>query len=510
MSLAPSKKMKTFSIVLFAIFSLFVSGATFASDPFSPNRLVFNNLADPIVDSNGDGEIDILDALPTIPANTDAIVYVGADNQDQLFTLNAAGQPNIDFSNGAVNRIEDAVTLATELNVPLFTRGHFAVTDAIRITDSVSVSGYSAIPTVIHSLIDGGSVLFNIMSGSSDVVIENLTLNEEVDLSVAAVLLSGRNRNITINNIEFIGQRVGAIFHTTAAVYMFRDWVRDVSITNCSITDFQYGIHCVCGIRGLQILNNTFRRWNLFALRIARTAANDHLRTENIDVIGNDFRRPRPGLFRSVIFITRAESLLYILNVRVNRNTIVSDGGAFQFGDNTSNATGDQLVLHGVNGFQISDNSVFFGGENGITASTLSRNGIISRNVVHGNDTHGIIVGSGYYELSVSRASNFSVGDRILGVETRTQATVRNIRRHPGDGRVILGLDRVIGGRIFREEPITNLTTGMVKVDDAFIINRTKYIAVVDNIVFGNGRDQANDTPFTLSLIHISEPTRPY
>ena len=254
-------------------------------------------------------------------------------------------------------------------------------------------------------------------------------------------------------------------------------------------------------------MNNTFRRWNNFALRIARTAATDHLRTENIDVIGNDFRKPRPGLYRSVIFITRAESLVYILNVRVNRNTIVSDGGAFQIGDTTSNATGDQIVLHGVNGFQITENSVFFGGENGITASTLSRNGIISRNIVHGNDTHGIIIGSGYYELSVNNASNFSVGDEIRGVETGTQATIRNIRVHPADGRNILGLDRVIGGRVFREEPITNLTTGAVEVDSSFIVDRTKYITVVDNIVFGNGRDQANNTPFTFGIFSQNADT---
>ena len=477
-----------------------MSNLAIASDPFSPNRLVFNNLSQPTADTNGDGVVDILDAMTSIPSSTDAIVYVGADNEDEVFTLGSTGQPIVNFASGAVDRMEDAVTLATELEIPLFIRGHFAMTDAIRIDDAVSISGYSAVPAVIHSVIENGTTLINIKSKTTGVVIENLRLNEVLDLSVSMILFSGLNERVVIDSVEFTGVHIGAIFHTTAAIYMFRDWIKDVRISNCKITDFQYGIHCVCGVRGLRILNNQFRRWNNFALRIARLVTNDHLRTEAITIIGNDFRNPRPGLYKSVIFITRAESLLYIHDVKVNNNVIASDGGAFQFGNTTSNATGDQIVLHGVNGFQVSENLVFHGGENGITASTLSRNGVISRNVVHGNDTHGIIVGSGYYEMSVSTVANIEIGDTIRGVNSGAQANIRSIRVHPFDGRTILGLDTIVGGKIFRDEPLNNVTTGTNNVAQTSIVDRTKYIAVVENYVFGNGLDQANNTPFTYGI----------
>ena len=471
-----------------------------ASDPLSPNRLVFNFLDDPTFDENGDGEIDILDALPSIPLATDAIVYVGADSKADVFTVDGAGQPIINFASGAVNRLEDAVTLATELNVPLFLRGHFGTTDAIRIRGAVSISGYSQVPTIIHSLIDGGTTLINIKNRTTDVTIENVRLNEAVNLSVSMILFSGRNERIVVDDVQFTGRNIGAIYHTTAAIYMFRDWIKDVTISNCSITDFQYGINVVCGIRNLKILNNQFRNWTNFAVRIARLVSNDHLRTEGIDIIGNDFRKPKPGLYKSVIFVTRSESLLYIHDVRVIGNVIFSDGGAFHFHDIDSNATGDQLVLHGVSGFQITENMVFHGGENGITASTLSRNGVIARNVVHGNDTHGIIVGSGYYELSPSNVNKINIGDTIRGVTTGAQARVRSIRVHPSDGRTILGLDQIVGGKIFREELLNNVTTGMNGVATSSVVNRTKYVRVVENFVFGNGLDQAGNTPWTFGI----------
>ena len=386
--------------------ALLIPSQADAADPLSPNRLVFNFLPAPTVDRNGNGEIDILDILTSVPPSTDAIVYFGEDSQDDVYTINGAGKPVVNHGSDGVNRLEDAVILAEELGVPLYLKGHFAMTGAIRIRNSVSISGFSTSPTVIHSIIDDGTTLINITNGSTDVEIKNLAFNEVVDLSTSMLLMSGLNERIVIDNVDFVGQRVGAIFQTTAAILMIRDWVKDVDITNCKISGFQYGIHCVSGVRRLRIVNNKFSQWSSFALRIARLVSNDHLRSQDISVIGNDFRSPSRGLFKSVIFITRGESLMYIRDVNVNNNTIFSDGGAFKRNDTTSNATGDQIVLHGVNGFQISGNFVFHGGENGITASTLSRNGIISRNTVHGNDTHGIVIGSGLYELSVSSIAN--------------------------------------------------------------------------------------------------------
>lgn len=489
-----------FGMVAIFASALFVPHQANASDPLSPNRLVFNFLAQPIADVNGDGEIDILDTLPSIPPSTDAIVYIGEDAEAQVYSLNATGEPVVNFSSGAVNRLEDAVTLAAALDVPLYLRGHFAMTDAIRIRSSVSISGYSTSPTVIHSIIEGGTALINIKSRASDVVIENLRLNEVLDLSVSMLLMSGLNERITIDKVDFTGQRVGAIFQTTAAVLMSQDWIKDVLISNCKISDFQYGIHCLCGVRKLRILNNEFRRWSSFALRIARLASQESLRSEDISIVGNDFRDPMPGLFKSVIFVTRGESLLYIRDVHVNRNTIYSDGGAFQRGDSTSNATGDQVVLHGVNGFEIIANQVFHGGENGITASTLSRNGIIARNVVHGNDTHGIVIGSGLYELSVSSVAKIKLNQRIRGVDSGAEASVRSIRVHPLDGRIVVGLHRKTSASIFRNEKLDNLTTGAKNVASASIVDRTKNILVFENFVFGNGLDQANNTPFTFGI----------
>ena len=487
-------------VVAICVVAMMISSQANASDPLSPDRLVFNSLPTPSADTDGNGEIDVLDVLTNIPPSTDAIVYFGEDSEDEVYTRNAAGVPVVNYLSEGVNRLEDAVILATELDVPLFLKGHFAMTGAIRIRDSVSISGFSSSPTVIHSIIDDGTTLINVMNSATDVTIKDLALNEVVDLSTSMLLMSGLNERILIDNVDFVGQRVGAIYQTTAAILMSRDWIKDVLITNCDISGFQYGIHCVSGVRRLRIVNNQFSQWSSFALRIARLHSNEHLRSEDISVIGNDFRSPSRGLFKSVIFITRGESLLYIRDVNVNKNTIFSDGGSFQRNDTTSNATGDQIVLHGVNGFQVTGNFVFHGGENGITASTLSRNGIISRNTIHGNDTHGINIGSGLYELSVSSAANIKKNHRIGGIDSGAQATVRSIRIHPADGRIVLGLERITGGRIFRNELLDNLTTGRKKIAMTRIVDRTKNIFVFENLISGNGLDQANNTPYTFGI----------
>ena len=74
-----------------------------------------------------------------------------------------------------------------------------------------------------------------------------------------------------------------------------------------------------------------------------------------------------------------------------------------------NDAHGDQIVLHKVNNFRITNNDVFDGGENGITTSRLSRNGTISNNRVYDNDGNGFSVGSAYFELHLDNKDGLEI-----------------------------------------------------------------------------------------------------
>ena len=475
-------------------------GPVTATTPTSENRLVFNQLEIPDVDLNGDGQIDILDVMQGLPAATDAIVYIGADSPSDLFVVNENGDAIIQDSEAAFGRIEEAAKLASELNVPLFLRGNFSARSSIRLHSNTYIEGYSSTPPVIHALFGGGTSLFSVLENSANVFLGNMKLVEIRQLQRSLVLLYGKNVNVTISEVEFEGSEVGMTELQTAGVFMFRDWVDDVQIRDCKFTDLQYGIHCVCGVQGLKILRNEFRRWNYYAVRVARLTLNPGVRTEDIEISHNDFRHAVAGPFRSVILVTRTDSLVYVKDVQINNNRVIGNGGAYNRGETDSNATGDQIVLHGVNGFQVSDNHVFYGGENGITTSRLSRNGVISRNIVFGNDTHGINIGSGYYELSVDNVAGIEEGDTIRGQLSEATGTVNSIRVHPSSGRYVLGLTRILGGRIFRNEWLDNTTTGVQQVVQCDTIDRTKGIRIVDNHISGNGRDSSGNTPWTHGL----------
>lgn len=445
-------------------------------------------------------QVDQLTDPSLLPSDLDHLLYEGASDFAGLY--NSEGEP--DVSSNAVDQLTYVILLAKILDVPVYIKGHVGFKNlSARLYSNNHLYGDPSSPGVVHFMKPGGTIGFHIKNGSTNVRIENLTFNEVEDLRIAMVHLGGDNENIVINGNVFTGANVEAEDVICTGVLMTSGLVKNIHILDNHFTGLQYCVHCTCPAQNLNINRNNFRQWNHYAIRVGRGGNQLAHRSEAINIVQNDFRDVAVGPIRGVVLVTRGESLMFVHNVAVNGNLIVANGGAFVSGEENSSATGDQIVLHGAYGFSISSNRIYHGGENGITASRLSRNGIISDNSVYATDGHGIDIGSGYYEMAISHPQNFSVGDEILGAVSGTRANISSIEIHPADGRWILGVDRARGGSVFTDETIHNVTqTGLLGYSS--VVDRTKNIRILGNRVWGNGLDQAGDTPFTYGIFIVN------
>ena len=389
------------------------------------------------------------------------------------------------------DRLREALKLSAESGKILFISGYFKVGSGLALLSNARLHGVDANATIsFEGTVASGIVVTRKANGAE---IRKVTLLERGEITAAMIILLGDNVDITIDEVTLKGKNVGT-GAAISGILLSQDGAENIAIRNSNFNNLEYGVHTLANVDNLQINHNTFERWTHYAIRIYNREVGARGRIKDVQISNNTFENPAVGPFRSVILVTRGVSRAYANDVTITYNTITGPGLPHTAGDTTTNATGDQIVIHGVNGFIISHNTVTGGGENGISAARLSRNGTIANNVVYSNDTHGINIGSGYYEVTVDDPSEFSVGDKIKGDVSGTTATIEAMYNN------VLMLTGVGGGSIFRDEPITNLTTGVAAASDSYLTDRTKYINVVDNTIYDNGLDLNNNTPVTAGV----------
>lgn len=338
--------------------------------------------------------------------------------------------------------------------------------------------------------------LFRVNGGAEKVTFANLTLNEGAGVGLGMVVLEGKNSEIAFRNVAFNGSHeVGT--RSAAALFGAHDWVQDVSIVDSAITKMGYGINIGANARNILVSRCEFVGWQYYAVRVSPGAHRSGERSTSIVVEDNTMAEPAVGpAGQAVILISRGWHRAFTTDVTVSGNRIQGPGVPYvRTTADSTNALGDTIVLHGVNGFTVRENRVSGGGENGITISRLSRNGVVSQNTVFDDDAFGLNIGSGYYEVTVEDPAGFSVGDEVHGSESGTFARVENIFGN------VLALNPVSGGKIFRNEALDNMTSGQSNAGEVTLVTRTQGIEVEDNWFYNNAANKAQELSRTWEVI---------
>lgn len=414
--------------------------------------------------------------------------------QNNCFEITAVPTPGIGQTNGCLHLqsngstaddtelLKYAIAASANMNRKLFLSGNFFVSSTIAIGENARIEGLNGASIRNIQPVD---VLLLIRAGARNVRIENLTILESQLIGVSVLSFGGRNRNITINNVDFDGKLV-TDGRNTAAIRSGLDWLDGIAIRDCTFREFQSGIFINAPIWNLTLSNNRFSQWTDFGVYIGQKAGFLR-RSRDIIISNNLWIDPALGVIRQPLMIVKSSALLQVNNVTIVDNRLIGTPGAYVRGE-LSRAQGDMVVLQGVTTFFIRRNVIRDGGENGLTVSRLSKLGIVDDNIIFNNDQNGINIGSGSFDLIVDRPHNFSAGDAIIGEQSGASANVRFIDH---DGTLVL--DQA-GGSPFHAEPITNLTTGQTGAAIAQFTERTKAIQVRNNLVFDNGLDANDET----------------
>ena len=89
--------------------------------------------------------------------------------------------------------------------------------------------------------------------------------------------------------------------------------------------------------------------------------------------------------------------------------------------------TADQIALQGADGFVVSGNVSKHGGENGMSISRTSSNGVVRNNRAEENFGQGITIGSGFAILSFDSVVSWQVGATIRGETSGATGQIERI-----------------------------------------------------------------------------------
>lgn len=145
------------------------------------------------------------------------------------------------------------------------------------------------------------------------------------------------------------------------------------------------------------------------------------------------------------VFLSSTIGGLPFRNLLIERLRIVGTGGSYS---PTNAATADQLALQNVRGFVLRDVVSREGGENGISIVRGSRDGVLNGIEVAGNDGHGLQLGAGGLQVTVSDGSALAKGMIVRGLESGAEATVDQVIGNQA------WLGRLLQRQFREEEPI--------------------------------------------------------
>ncbi len=375
-----------------------------------------------------------------------------------------------------------AISLSASQNRKLFLKGHFWISATVAVYGNADITGING--ASIRNL-DPVDVLLLIKKDASDIRIEDVDLFESELIDGAVISFAGRNKNVTLKRVNIDGRLV-TDGRNTVAIQSGVDWLENLQIRDCNITEFQSGIFISTPVWGLVINGCCFTQWTDFGVYIGQRSGFSR-RTRDIWVVDNFWHNPAEGIISQPLMIVKGAATLPVKTVSVVDNRVFGGHGAYVRGE-LNRAQGDMVVLQGVTTFVVRNNRIKYGGENGLTVSRLSKQGVIADNVIFENDQNGINIGSGSFDLIVDRPENFEAGDAIIGTQSGAQAVVRF---KDFDGTLVL--DQA-GISPFFAEVIANATSGNPNAALSQTMERTKSILIRDNRIYDNGLDVNDET----------------
>lgn len=385
------------------------------------------------------------------------------------------------------NLLNLATHAANVFEVPIYISGNLSVSSPIKLRSNTRIIGVDSHSSARITSSSPTSSILRIVEGANDVTLRDLTIQEVQEVSVALLMMDGKNTGTYVKRVNFLGSKLDPGMRTRG-IFLAADWSRNTQITFSSFSDLEYGIHMFAPVYDFVAHKNEIERWSHYAILLGRSSRDKNYRTEGVDITHNHIHNAGSGGDLGVILVTRGPSYNYVKDVKIISNKIVGNGGSNKPGTPNQNAHGDQIVLHGVNGFQITANDVSYGGENAVSATRLARNGTISSNNLHHNDGNAIAIGSNYYELKVDTTKSFSIGDEIEGSVSGTKAKITTIFEDVS----VIGIGSIRGAP-FRVESVHNRTTGQNDVAKALITDRTKNIKILANDMRYNAIDSLNE-----------------
>lgn len=367
-----------------------------------------------------------------------------------------------------------------ERDIPLYISGNLFLSNFVKVYSNTEIVGINNAKLISYT--KSITALLLIDRGAENISLSNFELKEARPVTLALILLGGENSNIRISDIKFLGKEA-LDSQGTRGIYLPKHWAKNITIIGSEFNKLEYGLQAFVPVIDLTIDHSEFSEWTHMAIYLNRGGAHSpHRRTENVRIANNYFHSAAFGsTAKQAVVITRGASRHYVKNVDIINNVVEGNGGSSVRGV-SSDAHGDQILLAGVNIFKVVGNSIFRGGENGFTASNLSRNGLVSNNDIYLNDGHGVSIGSGFYEIWMDDVSNFDAGDQIVGQTSGVRAIVSAVIEETNT----LKLERITG-QAFRVENIDNITQSITDAGRAINTDRTKRIRFVNNRVYDNG-----------------------
>ena len=168
------------------------------------------------------------------------------------------------------------------------------------------------------------------------------------------------------------------------------------------------------GVEYVTIENNVFVNTGKSGLTIQSSKNNG---AKYIRVANNYMHSPAKGIAHT-LFIKSKFDGPYIKCVLVSDNVVYgAQPSKPRVEDYTAENefSADQIVLHGVKGFMVSDNYSAWSGSAGFTVSRMSSDGIIYNNIAEMCYEPGFNIGSGYEAIYVKDINVFNVGDTVKG-----------------------------------------------------------------------------------------------
>lgn len=443
---------------------------------------------------------DITRSTAPYPASLEKInnrcVFISGNRLERNQTDNLQIGLEIASTNNAYLYIEKNLYLNKTVNIK-------SNTTIIGIDSS---SGKAQISPYLNSL----SYMFIVNKWASNIEFRNLRIAEVREIENAFILFVGENESIRVKSTDFIWTNIHP-WKTTKALLFVWDWAKNVLVRDSHFSGIENSIHFFTPIQDLKLFKNNFTQWSHYALLLNRSTRTEHRRSENIEIRHNNFYGAAAGGDRWVILISAGQDELFLKNLHITNNIFKWNKWSFipknLDPDYINNdAHGDQIVLHRVNEFIISHNQVYDGWENGITASRLSRNWVISNNFVYHNDGNGINIGSAYFELELNSTDNLSIWDRIRGEVTWSEWTITRI--FPNINTIwiekVNASPRNITWPTFTNEAIKVISTINNYTFNIRAVHRSKKIKILDNVIYWNGINSANEYPDTIfSWIYI-------